>query len=71
LTGQRPHWEELTTLILVAGHAVYVADNFEEPSSDDNWFLQSFQKGEPPFYIEGNVSDLHFGSDVCHTGILS
>jgi len=49
---QKEHWEDLTTLILVAGHAVYVADNFDDPSSDDNWFLQSFQKGEPPFYIE-------------------
>jgi len=49
---QKQHWEDLNTLILVAGHAVYIGDNFEDPSSDDNWFLQSFQLGEPPFYIE-------------------
>lgn len=46
------HWRGLENLILVAGHAVYVADNFEDPVSDSSWFLQDFQKGEPPFYIE-------------------
>ena len=46
------HWQDLDNLIIVAGHAVYVADNFDNPIKDDNWFLQSFQKGEPPFYIE-------------------
>lgn len=47
-----PHWEDLDNLILVAGHAVYVADNYDNPASDNNWFLQEFQKGEPAFYIE-------------------
>ena len=47
-----PHWKDLTNLILVAGHAVYTAGNFEDPEQDHNWFLQLFQKGEPPFYIE-------------------
>lgn len=43
---------ELENLIIVAGHAVYVADNFDQPEADASWCLQSFQKGEPPFYIE-------------------
>lgn len=46
------HWEKLENLVLVAGHAVYVADSFEYPANDSSWFLQEFQKGEPPFYIE-------------------
>jgi len=46
------HWNELKNLVLVAGHAVYVADNFHAPMADSSWYLQSFQKGEPPFYIE-------------------
>src|ERR1035438_186363 len=46
------HWKDLKNLILVAGHAVYTGDDFKDPEKDDNWFLQPFQKGEPPFYIE-------------------
>lgn len=45
-------WQDLTNLVLVAGHAVYTADNFDRPADDDSWHLQSFQKGEAPFYIE-------------------
>jgi hypothetical protein len=47
-----PHWNDLENLILVAGHAVYIANNFDTPTDDRNWYLQEFQKGEPPFYIE-------------------
>lgn len=39
-------------LILVACHAVYIADNFNHPLGDSSWSLQSFQTGEPPFYVE-------------------
>ncbi len=49
---QRQHWQDLEKLILIAGHAIHIADDFERPESDDSWFLQNFQKGEPPFYIE-------------------
>jgi hypothetical protein len=49
---QKQHWEPLTTLVLVAGHAVYTGADFQKPSADDNWYLQGFQRGEPPFYIE-------------------
>ncbi len=45
-------WTKLNNLILVAGHAVYVGHDFMHPESDRNWFLQSFQRGEPQFYIE-------------------
>jgi len=48
--GQR--WEDLDKLILVAGHAVYVGEDYHTSSSDRSWILQGFQKGEPPFYIE-------------------
>jgi hypothetical protein len=40
----------LTNLVVVAGHAVYLGG--DDPVSDRNWCLQSFQHGEPPFYIE-------------------
>ena len=46
------HWQGLRNLVLVAGHAVYVADDFENPLADDSWLLQAFQQGEPPFYVE-------------------
>lgn len=45
-------WKRLENLILVAGHAVYVGQDFLDPACDRNWFLQPFQRGEPPFYIE-------------------
>jgi hypothetical protein len=45
-------WQHLDQLIVVAGHAVYVGQDFLAPERDENWWLQSFQKGEPPFYIE-------------------
>lgn len=43
--------KQLENLVLVAGHAVYVGQDFADPEHDRNWFLQSFQRGEPPFYI--------------------
>lgn len=45
-------WRELENLIIVAGHAIYVASNFNHPEADSSWFLQDFQKGEARFYIE-------------------
>jgi hypothetical protein len=47
-----PRWPDLSTLVLVAGHAVYVGEDFVRPEDDGNWFLQDFQKGEPSYYIE-------------------
>lgn len=47
-----PHWQDLTSLVLVAGHAICIADDFDRPADDDSWCLQPFQKGEAPFYIE-------------------
>jgi len=44
--------KHLENLVLIAGHAVYVGHDFVHPEQDRNWFLQSFQRGEPPFYIE-------------------
>lgn len=45
-------WHALDTLVLVAGHAIYVAPDFSDPRADRCWILQEFQKGEPPLYIE-------------------
>lgn len=45
-------WDGLEHLIVVACHAVYVSEDFTDPLSDLSWFLQDFQKGEPPFYVE-------------------
>lgn len=45
-------WREAENLILVAGHAVYIASDFVDPTSDNSWFLQDFQRGEPRFYVE-------------------
>jgi hypothetical protein len=42
----------MDAMVMVAGHAVYTGKDFLKPEDDGNWFLQSFQKGEPPFYIE-------------------
>lgn len=42
-------------LILVAGHAAFKKETAsvpDHPERDDAWVLQSFQIGEPPFYIE-------------------
>jgi len=43
---------ELSNLIVVCGHAIYVAEDFEHPEADESWCLAPFQKGEPRFYIE-------------------
>ncbi|MEW6129984.1 MAG: ElyC/SanA/YdcF family protein [Acidobacteriota bacterium] len=45
-------WRNLENLILVAGHAIYISENSDNPQADSNWILQPFQTGEPPFYIE-------------------
>ena len=47
-----PDSSHLVNLLLVAGHAVYVGQDFLDPEQHRHWFLQSFQRGEPPFYIE-------------------
>jgi hypothetical protein len=44
--------EDLTEVIIVAGHAVYRGSSFGDPMQDENWCLQEFQRGEPPAYIE-------------------
>ena len=44
-------WSQLENLILVAGHAIYIAENYDKPEDDAGWCLQPFQKGEPPFYL--------------------
>jgi len=47
-----PAADRLENLVLVAGHAIYTGRDFQHPELDGNWCLQSFQRGEPPFYVE-------------------
>lgn len=49
--SQAPAAETLDKLVLVAGHAVYLGKSPEVAASDTAWDLQSFQKGDPPYYI--------------------
>lgn len=58
-----PHWVRLENLVLVAGYAVYVADNFDNPAGNSSWFLQDFQRGEPPFYIEHIYKGVEFADE--------
>lgn len=47
--------DTLQQLIIVAGHAPFndaVGEVPADPSADDYWVLQSFQHGEPPYYLE-------------------
>jgi hypothetical protein len=45
-------WQRLEKLILVPGHAVYHGKRRLQPEDDRQWVLKSYQKGEPPCYIE-------------------
>ena len=42
---------DIESLIVVPGHAVYVAEDFQDPAADESWHLEEFQRGEPPLYI--------------------
>ncbi len=44
--------ERFKNLVIVAGHSVYIGKDFNNVFDDSNWFLYSFQKGEPKLYIE-------------------
>ena len=50
-------------LIVVAGHAAF-KDSIDtvpdDPANDAHWVLQSFQHGEPPYYIE----HIHKGAEL-------
>ena len=40
-------------LVLVAAHAIYAPVRaLSDPALNETWFLQDFQRGEPPFYAE-------------------
>src|SRR5689334_18195472 len=52
-------------LIVVAGHAPFkesVVSVPTNPERDEAWVLQSFQRGEPPLYIE----HIRHGVDLLH-----
>ena len=58
------HFKKLTHAIVVAGHAVYHGGIHLSQSDvhlDKYWALQSFQTGEPPFYIE----HIRAGVELC------
>lgn len=50
--GKNKNWIELKRLIIVAGHSIYTADNFDDPTDDKNWFLLPYQTGQPRYFIE-------------------
>lgn len=37
--------DKLTHLIMVAGHAVWAGCNFQDREKDENWVLESYQRG--------------------------
>ncbi|KAI0567442.1 hypothetical protein FGB62_2g238 [Gracilaria domingensis] len=47
------HLRQLTTLIMVAGHAVYTGRQWDLESLHDekNWVLESFQRGQVPTFL--------------------
>ncbi|MFN0017925.1 MAG: hypothetical protein ACKVP0_06670 [Pirellulaceae bacterium] len=45
-------WENLESLIMVAGHSIFTAEDFDAPEADSSWVLEPFQKGEPPYYMQ-------------------
>lgn len=45
-------WDSVSNLVLVCGHAIFRgARDIQGCLEDANWILQSFQAGEPPFYV--------------------
>ncbi|MGA2483735.1 MAG: hypothetical protein ABSF92_11540 [Candidatus Acidiferrales bacterium] len=50
-------WSRLERLAIVPCHAVWNMSG--DPFSDKSWYLQPFQSGEPPFYVE------HIRSALC------
>lgn len=51
---RRPEWKELTTLIMVAGHAIYTGQSWEPEAiaNEDNWILEDFQKGQVKTFMK-------------------
>lgn len=50
-------------LVVVPGHALFtdkVASVPDDPSRDEHWILQSFQNGEPPYYLG------HIAAGIAH-----
>ncbi|MDX9720746.1 MAG: hypothetical protein RBU37_08355 [Myxococcota bacterium] len=45
-------WSTLRELVIVAGHAIYVAPHFQRPLDDSSWVLAPHQRGEAPHYLE-------------------
>lgn len=42
----------IKSLVIVAGHSIYIGKNYNNVFDDSNWMLFPFQKGEPKLYIE-------------------
>mmetsp|Transcript_18338 Transcript_18338/g.38315 ORF Transcript_18338/g.38315 Transcript_18338/m.38315 type:complete len:253 (-) Transcript_18338:221-979(-) len=48
-----PAWAGLKRVIIVCGHAIFRgASDVKGCYEDRNWILQSFQRGEPVFYVD-------------------
>lgn len=51
---RRAEWKELSTLVMVAGHAIFKGKSWEKQSlrNEDNWILEPFQKGQVPTFLK-------------------
>lgn len=49
-----PDWQQLTTLVMVAGHAIFTGSEWSDDALDDesNWVLESFQKGQVSTFLK-------------------
>lgn len=52
---ERPvEWKELSTLVIVAGHAIFMGRSWDRPSllDEKNWILEDFQKGQVATFLK-------------------
>lgn len=51
--GRPKTWKILDHLVLVAGHAIYIGNKWDETqlSNEDNWILEKFQHGQVPAFL--------------------
>lgn len=51
---RRPAWTELSTLVMVAGHAVFTGKSWDKQSlqNEDNWILEPYQRGQVSTFLK-------------------
>lgn len=67
-TRSAPDWSSLKSAIVVCGHAVYHGGPKLSPAhlatSDQHWFLQSFQKGEGKYFVSHVEAGVRLASEA-------